>query len=47
MSNLGRKPNVMPNLDERNIEALLKLKATLEKSIELGKPQSNLGKKLK
>ena len=43
MSNLGRKPNVMPILDETNIEALLKLKATLEQSIESEEAKTNLG----
>ena len=46
MPNLGRKPNVMPILDETNIEALLKLKSTLEQSIESKEAQTNLGNTL-
>ena len=46
MPNFGRKPNVMPILDETNIEALLKLKSSLEQSIESAEAKTNLGNTL-
>ena len=44
MSKTGRTPNVMPSLNEANVEDLLKLKTMLEQSIDQGKPQSDSGK---
>merc|ERR1711937_511643 len=43
MSKIGRTPNVMPSLNEANVEDLLKLKTMLEQSIDQGKPQSDSG----